>query len=445
MPSFDYIADDLVKPDANDWMEQAALLRKFAENKGMLTDKRVEFIHKKAISKLDRNEQGEHKVLDVPFKAGTFGFNAASFSKSEVLEAYPQYSARLLLHFKLISPLLSRDDDPFYLIDNPTRKDHIFKSPYLSAASVKGLSFDAYQRAFTASESGGSYRQQDEYAQRLFGLADDGVEYQDEQNDSQRGRLRFSPIWFRQLQFLVINSRDPNSGQGGVPIQFEAVAANQNACLELVYFNPFGIENSSEQTVRDDLARWLASVASWWPVLGIGGKRLAGYGQIQIESVEIQAVNWSGMEANKENKPIKKIQAKVVIEPPANYDLFLNEQAKLISEEQLQGKIVEESQLLEAEIAELDDKRRHTKGKAQSKAMKAWEKAQKKQASQAQQLKNSYQKALKYWQVQGKKEGIVNNQTELMNLPEYPIYEKKLSGKDSWIKMAQWMAGEVHE
>jgi len=453
MPSFDYMADESVKPEAHDWMEQAALLRKFVLDNKALTDKRNEFIQNYAITKPNHRGQGKHKDLAVPLTVKSLGLYHANRSKEEALQSFPQYSARLLLHFKLISPLLSRDDEPFYLIDNPARKDHIFKSPYLSAASVKGLSADAYQRAFPVdnwsalgekdADRTHAYRLHDGHAVRLFGLADDGVEHSENISSHQQGRLRFSPVWFQKLQFLVLNPKKEETAQGGVPIQFEAVAAEQLGCIEVLYFNPNGSENSNEKTVREDLARWLASVASWWPLLGLGGKRLAGYGQIAIESVTLQTVNWQGMKnlSNSANQAKTKAKTTEKQAPPANYEQFLTSDKQLISEDELRHILKQQAQQLDAEIAKLDDKRRHTQGKAQSKAIKAWEKVKKKQKNQAQQLENAYQKALTYWQTYGQaeQENIASN---TVILPEYPIYEKKLAGKNSWLEMAQWIAGE---
>ena len=454
MTSFDYIADESVKPEPHDWMEQAALLRKYAADNKTLTDKKVKFIHQKAISGLDRNDQGEHKTLGVPLKLQSFGLNSASFSKDDALDGFTQYSARLLLRFKLISPLLSRDDEPFYLIDNPARKDHTFKSPYLSAAAIKGLSVDAYQRAFPVTnwknlaskeqERTRAYRLQDHHALRLFGIADDGLESVDN-TQHQRGRLRFSPAWFRDLQFIVLNHRKEDTAQGDVPIQFEAVSPNQSSCIEVLYFNPCGLDDSSEQTVKNDLARWLASVASWWPVFGLGGKRLAGYGQIEIESITLQTVNWSGI-LTESKRAVKNTPSESQKEtPPANYEVFLDKNQQFISEQDLEIILEKKGALLDVEITDLDQKRRHSQGKSQIKAFKAWEKVKKKKESQAQQLKNSYQKSLLYWQKHGKFESITVTQTDAIKLPKYPINEKVLKGQDSWLNMAQWMAGDLNE
>ncbi|MBN1138082.1 MAG: hypothetical protein JXM73_15950 [Anaerolineae bacterium] len=54
------------------------------------------------------------------------------------LSLLPPYSFALELHFRLARPYLSRDDDPFYVIDNPVRKDKVFQVPFVSSTSWKG-------------------------------------------------------------------------------------------------------------------------------------------------------------------------------------------------------------------------------------------------------------------------------------------------------------------
>ena len=58
------------------------------------------------------------------------------------LAGFPRYSARLLLSFRLLTPLLTKDDDPFYLFDNPARKDHLLGLPY----PVSYTHLDVYKR-----------------------------------------------------------------------------------------------------------------------------------------------------------------------------------------------------------------------------------------------------------------------------------------------------------
>ncbi len=145
------------------------------------------------------------------------------------------------------------------------------------------------------------FRHTDLHALRLFGIADDGAKTQ----PSQIGRLHFSPLWFDTVQFVVMNPGRKETATGDKPIQFEAIAPdaadkpNQTHEIEVIYCNPYGAKDTDETQVRTDLARFLAALAVWWPALGIGAKRLAGYGAIQIIKAELQAVGWSGLSEEK--------------------------------------------------------------------------------------------------------------------------------------------------
>ena len=59
-------------------------------------------------------------------------------SPSVGLAALPRYSFALEFRFALARPYLSRDDDAFYIIDNPVRKDKVFKVPFVAPTSWKG-------------------------------------------------------------------------------------------------------------------------------------------------------------------------------------------------------------------------------------------------------------------------------------------------------------------
>ncbi|MGI9212219.1 MAG: RAMP superfamily CRISPR-associated protein, partial [Methylococcaceae bacterium] len=285
-----------------------------AFDNGRLTDIRKDFLVKKFIDNEDpkREGKGPHRVRGIEF--GSSALSKAGLDTLINIKALPLGSATLSLRFKLLSPLLTKDDDPFYLFDNPVRRDHVFGVPYLSAASIKGLSADAYQRAFTGSAplSGDDdaartrqFRLNDPHARRLFGIADDGVQ---DGLTSQAGRLHFSPVWFNAVQYLVMNPMDDEKGVGTLPIHFEAIAPVTadgkpvEAQLNLFYFNPAGAEESDMKAVRGDLARWLASVASWWPVLGLGAKRLAGYGAIEPVAAQCAAKGWEGWDSEKSLK-----------------------------------------------------------------------------------------------------------------------------------------------
>lgn len=290
------------------WDMQLILLTSQGGSSEQLTGLRQRFISREAIT--DRR----NRLLESgsPYRGQTAMDRAALLNPVNdlaYLDFLPPGSARLRLDFSLKTPLLTAEQDSYTLFDNALRKDRLFLLPHLSAASLMGLAVDAYQRTFPPNQSWETlgdnettrilvYRRQDASAGRLFGLTADEDDTDDEAGTrpnalaSGKGRLRCEPAWFHQVQFLVMNPQRPGTATGSQPIQFEAVAPGQAATLELTYFNPAGAAESDENSVRADLARLLLSLAYWWPALGLGAKRLAGYGAIQPLAARLDACSW---------------------------------------------------------------------------------------------------------------------------------------------------------
>lgn len=290
------------------WQQVAAHQRRQIDDKQQLTRARTEFMLRHGFATTDvddsRRARGPAKSLACRIKELT---DAGLMGQETDLSCFPAGSAAVTLRLCLLTPLLTRDDDPFYLFDNPVRKDHIFGVPLLAAASVKGLAADAFQRGFPTEapwvDLGENdqartlrYRADQPRAARLFGIASDDAE----QQKSEAGRVNFQPVWFSHVQFLVMNpTKTDGTGIGTQPIQFEAVAAIDEkgkpveAEIRFAYFNPAGASESDEAVARGDLACLVATLAAWWPALGLGAKRLAGYGAIAPVSARCRATGYS--------------------------------------------------------------------------------------------------------------------------------------------------------
>lgn len=309
------------------WQAHAAHLRRGIVKPEDLTGRRSAFLISHAME-LQGVELRE--ALDDPKKArggarslpcATREIDRAGLRTAPVdLTALPAFSAAVTLRFRLLTPLLTRDDDPFYLFDNPVRKDHVYGVPFLAAASLKGLAADAFQRGFPHqlawTELGKEdqqrtmrYRQDTAAAKRLFGIASDDSE----PLSSAAGRLHFSPVWFSHVQYLVMNpsrtdkdGKPDGSGIGTQPIQFEAVAPVTEkgkpvqAEIGFFYFNPAGAKDANETTARADLACFVGALAAWWPALGLGAKRLSGYGAIVPLSAVCRATGYPDMQQSLE-------------------------------------------------------------------------------------------------------------------------------------------------
>lgn len=297
------------------WQAHAAHLRRGVMQPEDLTGRRSAFLIQHAMElegidqrqALDEPKKARGKARSLPCAVREID-RAALRGPMVDVSVLPAFSAAVTLRFQLLAPLLTRDDDPFYLFDNPVRKDHIFGVPCLAAASLKGLAADAFQRGFPDDlpwknlgkddqERMIGYRRKSALARRLFGVASD-----DAAAASEAGRLHFSPVWFSHVQYLVMNpTRTDGSGIGTQPIQFEAIAPVDDKGkpvqgeVSFFYFNPAGAKQSDEATARTDLACLVGALAAWWPALGLGAKRLAGYGAIAPLSALCRATGYADM------------------------------------------------------------------------------------------------------------------------------------------------------
>ena len=85
-----------------------------------------------------------------------------SFKSPKIdLSLLPSYSFVFQFSFTLAQPYISRDEQDFYILDNPIRKDRIFELPYVAPTSWKGS-----LRAALWKEG---YREENEQIYRLFG------------------------------------------------------------------------------------------------------------------------------------------------------------------------------------------------------------------------------------------------------------------------------------
>lgn len=182
----------------------------------------------------------------------------------------PPLSFLLYLPFRLQTPYLSKDERDFYLLDNPLRREKIFKTPMVAATSWKGALRAALWQL--------SYDENHDVIQRLFGNPR-GSE------DGQAGRLYFYPTFFNQLDRVkleVINPHDRKTGVGARgPILMECVPQRATGELVLLYV-PFGSTETNESDkkaeVVQDLAILVEGILAMLTVYGFGAKTSSGFG-----------------------------------------------------------------------------------------------------------------------------------------------------------------------
>jgi len=283
-------------------------LEEWNKNKGK--DKLKFIIHKKReydqLIKFMRNEILNSENLDL-------------WQLSYEGENLPPNSFFLQFQFTLAKPFISRDDENFYIIENPVRKDKVFKVPMMSPAGWKGNLRWAAMKNFGDS----NLKTREELFKdrlkiiRLFGnenqpikkhmnrviskkmfndekFADeidkDFEKYleneieQLEKVDGLQGRLHFYPTFFDRIDLEVINPHDRTTRAGKNPIYFEVVPAGATGYFSLLWF-PFdciGNEDTKDQ-MKEDWKIIATALKELLFTYGFSAKKTSGYGVIKNE------------------------------------------------------------------------------------------------------------------------------------------------------------------
>jgi len=204
---------------------------------------------------------------------------------SHDLNTMPSYSCQIQILFKLKKPYISKDDDNFYIIDNPIVKDKVFKVPMVRSTTWKGALRFAFKQIC----------KDQKIEIRLFGNE------KGETENFRQGRLFFYPTFFYRISLDVITpldrkTRTPARG----PIYFEVVHEGTGTFRALYY--PFdliakGDFDSIEKEVKEDLKFLSEAIKKMFTETGFSAKKTSGFGAAEIE--EAKVVVGSGLEPYK--------------------------------------------------------------------------------------------------------------------------------------------------
>lgn len=259
--------------------------------------------------------------------------------------------------FTLAKPYLSRDDQAFYVIDNPVRKDKVFKVPMCSGASWKGnlhwtavklmvdrhavpdpespLGFSVSADHATAfaeerfqlvrlfgSEKGEEPGNAKGIAAYLDSLSAESAEcYRlmvrnhfhvqvEDPLPHHNGRLLYYSTFFDKIGLEVINPHDRKRRVGKQPIYFECVPIGAKGTFTLLYV-PFDLIGKPLDVIKDHAKADLTTVAEvvrdMFLTYGFSAKKSSGFGLAQpaIEDGLLQAT-WL-----KEPRPLASLQSLV--------------------------------------------------------------------------------------------------------------------------------------
>ena len=259
------------------------------------------------------------------------------------LSHFPPDSWAVQITFTLRKPYISKDDTDFYILDNPVKKEWVFKVPYVAPSQWKGALRSAMMRDLVNALQSGQ-KDEKEFVEerlrlyRLFGNEKDGtadflnrawalhrVGYPPDDEHKKKewerrfqetvkqvagefesrlreegyrvgdieglqGRLHFYPTFFDQIGLEVINPHDRETGAGKHPIYFECVPANTQGVFALLYV-PIGAGPMDENTCKADLKAVAKGIHAMLTVYGFGAKTSSGYGVAEVNKADIQTLS----------------------------------------------------------------------------------------------------------------------------------------------------------
>lgn len=231
-----------------------------------------------------------------------------------ILARLPFYSFVIHFTFTLAQAYLSRDEQDFYIIDNPVRKDKISGLPYVASTSWKGSLRSACWQLQHASND---EHINDEITNRLFGN-DKG-----EEKEFQAGSLYFFPTFFTRKGLEIINPQDREKRAGSNPILFESVPAASTGTFTLLYVPFITGEETTKEQAANDLEAVILAAKAMFRVYGFGAKTHSGFGQTQetirdvllevratgIEKISAPTLSFEGL-TDRSNAVVQKLRDK---------------------------------------------------------------------------------------------------------------------------------------
>jgi len=280
----------------------------------------------KAIKTVYRYKLGHKTGYEVPPESWNWIESLADVPPKNIND-FPKGSWLIHFTFRLEKPYLSRDDTDFYIIDNPVKKEWVFKVPYVASSQWKGALRAAMMQelVFGLQDNGNEGEFLDKRVQlwRIFGNERDGAETflnmalaryrsgeepQDEKQYKEwrkclddearkvgehffnilnekklrkeniegfRGSLFFYPTYFNMIGLEVINPHSRKTGSGTQPIYFECVPEKTNGEFCVLYV-PFVYATAED--CLDDLKAVVYGIISMMTTYGFGAKTSSGFG-----------------------------------------------------------------------------------------------------------------------------------------------------------------------
>ncbi|CAD7774099.1 hypothetical protein FHEFKHOI_01503 [Candidatus Methanoperedenaceae archaeon GB50] len=230
-------------------------------------------------------------------------------SPSINISVLPKYSFLIQFKFTLEKPYISRDEQEFYIIDNPIRKDKVFGLPYVASTSWKG--------SLRAALWQNGHKEDDVQINRIFGNKREIEEH----TELKAGRLHLFPTFFDRIGLEIINPHDKERRVGEYPIRIEAVPGGTSGIFTLLYV-PFDLIGKNEEEFNNQISKdvWIIAqgLKAMFRDYGFGAKTSSGFGIAKPELTEGKlALKVEGIDINQKEEA-------TIQEPEDGFKKYLN-------------------------------------------------------------------------------------------------------------------------
>ena len=226
------------------------------------------------------------------------------------MSSLPAFSFSIQFTFTLEKPYISRDEQDFYIIDNPIRKDKVFGLPYVPPSSWKGSLRAAIWQL--------GHRADDEDIRRIFG----NERKTEEHKRLRAGRLDLFPTFFVKKGLEIINPHDREKRVGKYPILFESVPGGTSGHFTLLYV-PFDLIGNEGEMIKKQVSRDILLIVKGLKAMfrdyGFGAKTSSGFGIAKSKLADGELVlKAQGIEINQKKE-------EMIQEPEEVFKKYLNE------------------------------------------------------------------------------------------------------------------------
>lgn len=297
--SIDYFAD--LSQESSDVTTLEHLTTRYYQLKALSKNKDADALREKW--------RKENTSIDIDAQKFGVLWDLIRYPKIE-LNSLPPYSFFIQFKFTLYKSFISRDEQDFYIIDNPIRKDKVFGLPYIAPSSWKGSLRAAIWQLGRKAD--------DEETRRIFG----NERSAEEQKKLRAGRLHLFPTFFTKKDLEIINPHDKERKVGTTPILMESVPKDTVGLFTLLYV-PFDLIGKEEKETRKQVAEHIHLISEGLKAMflthGFGAKTSSGHGIAKPELVEGNLIlKAKGIEiSNKEEEKPKP--------PEESFMKYLNE------------------------------------------------------------------------------------------------------------------------